>query len=488
MPTPLGIRRHGRPGVVLRSRLRDLTSFMRSNPALQRMGKWLDNLQTDLRGAATERLHEAGTLANRVARQLLGPAHCGPRAVVNATGMLVLERAGLPLADAAIDEMSLVARDYRSFARNPAAACPTGLRSVEALVCELTGAEAALVFANPAGAMTAVLSALARGREAIVSRAHVERLQGDFLLPDAARLAQAQLREVGATHRTSAADYSAACSAATGAILHCQPGEYALAGAVDLAPLDELVELAAGRRIPLVASLPSAGLVALPYPGVTRLPLVGESIVAGADLVLFRGDTCLGGPASAIIAGRRELVEQIAADPLAPIFAADPFTLAGLAATLRLCAAPQQAVRLDSAGATVGRVERQPETSGRAAGSAAAAIVAGGPGRGDARRGLAERSPAARRAAARLVLADHAPRHERPAPGRRPGRSFARRLAQLADSADGDHLLLNLRSVLARQDEQIVAAFQALGPRAADAAATDPATASASTDVLDSAE
>ena len=100
---------------------------MRTNPALQRMGKWLETLQADLRGAATERLHEAGTLASRVARQLLGPAQSGPRAIVNATGILTLSLAELPLADAALDEMALVARDYRTFDHAPSGAALMGL-------------------------------------------------------------------------------------------------------------------------------------------------------------------------------------------------------------------------------------------------------------------------------------------------------------------------------------------------------------------------
>ena len=100
--------------IVLRSRLRDLTSRMRTNPALQRMGKWLETLQADLPGAATERLHEAGTLASRVARQLLGPAQSGPRAIVNATGILTLAAPNCPWPTR-LDEMALVARDYRTF-------------------------------------------------------------------------------------------------------------------------------------------------------------------------------------------------------------------------------------------------------------------------------------------------------------------------------------------------------------------------------------
>ncbi len=504
MAAPHGFRREGHPSIVLRSRLRDLTSRMRTNPALQRMGKWLETLQADLRGAATERLHEAGTLASRVARQLLGPAQSGPRAIVNATGILTLNRAELPLADAALDEMALVARDYRTFdhapsgagAHGPAgagahgladghAAAGSALHSVEALVSELTGAEAALVFANPAVAMVAVLSALGRGGEALVSRAHIERLAGDFLLPDAARLAQIRLCEIGATHRTLAADYRAACGADTALILHSQPAEFALTGSVAQTGLDELVALAAGRQIPLVASLPSASLLPLSFTGASRLPLVGQAIVAGADLVLFRGDTCLGGPRVAIVAGRRALIERIAADPLAPIFAADSLSLTALAATLRLCASPQTAVRsiplVQLLAASSDNLKHRAERlAPQIRHSALVTRVEVLPGEGwlSEARLPDERLPSwclrieARGTSAARLAGD-----------------LAERTPALWAQADDNYLTLNLRSVLPRQDEQIVTAFAGTGPRAAESSADAAAASSASTtDVLSSAE
>jgi L-seryl-tRNA(Ser) seleniumtransferase len=296
-----GIQRASRSTLVLGSRLRDLTSRVRTNPAVQRVGKWFDGLQADLRGAAKERIHEAGTLAGRVARQLLAPAQSGPRSIVNATGILHLAGAELPLADAAIDELSLVARDYRAFATRPGGSQglsigDAALRSVESLVAELTGAQAALVFANPATAMLAVLTALAQGREVLAARSQIERLHGDFSLPAAAQAAGARLREIGTTHRSTCDEFKSALSADSGVILHSQPSEYRIAGSVAEPQLDELVQLAAEHKVPLVASLPAASLIPLHFAGAGQLPIVGQSIIAGADLVIFRGDTYVGGP------------------------------------------------------------------------------------------------------------------------------------------------------------------------------------------------
>ena len=291
---------------------------------------------------------------------------------------------------------------------------------------------------------------------------HIERLAGDFLLPDAARLAQIRLCEIGATHRTLAADYRAACGADTALILHSQPAEFAMTGSVAQAGLDELVALAAGRQIPLVASLPSASLLPLSFTGASRLPLVGQSIVAGADLVLFRGDTCLGGPRVAIVAGRRALIERIAADPLAPIFAADSLSLTALAATLRLCASPQTAVRsiplVQLLAASSDNLKHRAERlAPQIRHSALVTRVEVLPGEGwlSEARLPDERLPSwclrieARGTSAARLAGD-----------------LAERTPALWAQADDNYLTLNLRSVLPRQDEQIVTAFAGTGPRA----------------------
>jgi L-seryl-tRNA(Ser) seleniumtransferase len=484
-----GFQRASRSTIVLRSRLRDLTSRVRTNPAMQRVGKWFDGLQADLRGAAKERIHEAGTLAGRVARQLLAPTQSGTRAIVNATGILNLTGAELPLADAAIDELTLVARDYRAFAGRPCGSSAdaigdAALRSVETLVAELTGAEAALVFANPAAAMVAILSALAEGREVLAARSQIERLHGDFSLPAAVDLARARLREIGTTHRATREDFRAATSADSAVILHSQPAEYRIAGSVAEAALDELVQLASQRQIPLVASLPSATLIPLPFAGAGRLPIVGQSIIAGADLVIFHGDTCVGGPACAIVAGRRDLIGRIAEMPLAAILSADSCTLAALAATLRLHTTPELAMR------SIPLVQLLAASS-------------------DNLKHRAERLAPQIRHSSLVARVDVMPCEAWLSEARIPderlsswclrveprGTSAARLADDMADrmpgvwmSTEDNYLLINLRSVLARQDEQIASAFQRAGVRTADTPASGEAAIATTTDILSSAE
>jgi L-seryl-tRNA(Ser) seleniumtransferase len=490
-----------RSTLVLRARLRDLTARMRTNPSVQRVGHWLDKLQTDLRDSAGERLHEATTLASRVARQLLTPTPSGPRAVANATGILTLAGAELPLADLALQELERVARDYRTSgthaggthaggadgAHSDAAQGSAALRSVEALICELTGAEAALVFSNQAAATMAVLAALARNREVLVARSHVERLHGEFGLPAAADAAHCRLCEVGLTHRALADDYRRAISPQSALMLHSQPAEYRMAGAVALASLDELVELAADKQIPLVANLPAASLIPLGFAGATHLPVVGQSIVAGADLVIFRGDACLGGPQSAIVAGRRDLVERIAAEPLSTILGADLLTLAALGATLRLYRTPDMALRsiplLQLLSASSENLKHRAERMAPQIRHSTAVA------RADVMPGQAWLS-AARLADERLSSWCLRVESRGTSVGRLAS-ELAERLPAVLTQAEEPYLWINLRSVLPRQDEQIVAAFHALGMRPAEApspASSAPSAAAPPTDVLESAE
>ncbi len=293
------------------------------------------------------------------------------------------------------------------------------------------------------------------------------------------------LREIGTTHRATCDDYRSALSADSALILHSQPAEYRIAGSTAQPALDELVELAAQRQIPLVASLPAASLLPLNFAGASHLPIVGQSIIAGADLVIFRGDTCLGGPASAIVAGRRDLVERIAAQPLSAVLAADSFTLSALAATLRLHTTPQAAMRsiplVQLLAASSDNLKHRAERSApQIRHSSLVTRVEVLPGEG----WLSEaRLPDERLSSWCLRIEAR-------------GTSAARLAGDLADrlpavwALSEDHYLsLNLRSVLPRQDEQIVAAFQGLGPRSSETAggSSEP-TAASTTDVLSSAE
>jgi L-seryl-tRNA(Ser) seleniumtransferase len=180
-----------------------------------------------------------------------------------------------------------------------------------------------------------ILTALAQGREVIVSRGELVEIGGGFRVPDILRQSGAQLREVGTTNRTRAADYAAAIGARTAMLLRVHPSNFTISGFTARPTLGELHEIAARHELPLVEDLGS-GL--LEESGIPQLdePTVQASLRAGADLVAFSGDKLLGGPQAGIVVGRAALVDVLRRHPLMRALRVDKMTYAALEATLVL--------------------------------------------------------------------------------------------------------------------------------------------------------
>jgi L-seryl-tRNA(Ser) seleniumtransferase len=204
------------------------------------------------------------------------------------------------------------------------------------LLCELTGAEDALVVNNNAAATFLPVAAVAAGREVILSRGQLVEIGGQFRLPDVIRTAGAQLVEVGTTNRTRIGDYEAAITERTAMLLRVHPSNYKIIGFSEEASLDELVALGRKRGVPVYDDIGSGALVDFSPYGLTDEPTVLGSIRAGADVVWFSGDKLLGGPQAGILIGRKEHLAPMKKHPLLRALRPDKLTLAALEATLRL--------------------------------------------------------------------------------------------------------------------------------------------------------
>ncbi|MBE9503938.1 MAG: L-seryl-tRNA(Sec) selenium transferase [Proteobacteria bacterium] len=207
---------------------------------------------------------------------------------------------------------------------------------LEALICRLTGAEAATVVNNNAAAVLIVLNTVAKRKEVIVSRGELVEIGGAFRVPDIIKTSGCKLVEVGTTNRTRAEDYERALSEKTGVLLKVHASNYKIIGFTENTDLKELVALGRKNAIPVIEDLGSGALIDLSVYGLPKEPVVKEQIGKGVDVVTFSGDKLLGGPQAGIIAGKRALINKINKNPLKRALRVDKITIAALEALFRL--------------------------------------------------------------------------------------------------------------------------------------------------------
>ncbi|HEY84281.1 MAG TPA: L-seryl-tRNA(Sec) selenium transferase [Chloroflexi bacterium] len=256
--------------------------------------------------------------------------------VINATGVVVHTNLGRALlsqrARRAMDE---AAQAYSNLEYDlDRGARGSRYHHAEALLCRLTGAEAAVVVNNNAAALVLSLTVLAQGREVLISRGQLIEIGGGFRIPDIMRQSGATLVEVGATNRTYIRDYEENFHAETGLILRVHRSNFRITGFTAEPNLADLVDLGARRGVPVMDDLGSGTLLDTAQYGLTREPTLQESVAAGVSLVTASGDKLLGGPQAGIILGKADIIERLKKHPLIRAFRVDKTTLAGLQATL----------------------------------------------------------------------------------------------------------------------------------------------------------
>ncbi|MCP4537036.1 MAG: L-seryl-tRNA(Sec) selenium transferase [Chloroflexi bacterium] len=260
------------------------------------------------------------------------------RPVINATGVIIHTNLGrAPLSAAARAAMAMVSSSYSTLEYDLQSG-KRGHRTIHAeqLLCQLTGAEAALVVNNNAGAVFLALTGLARDQSAIISRGQLVEIGGGFRIPDVMAQSGTRLIEVGTTNRTHLRDYEAALEAHedVALILRAHHSNFHIIGFTTEPEIAELVALSAAHDLPVVDDLGSGTLIDTAQFGMTHEPTIQESVEAGAAVVCFSGDKLLGGPQAGIIVGQSKYVDPLKRHPLARALRADKLCLAGLQATL----------------------------------------------------------------------------------------------------------------------------------------------------------
>ncbi len=258
------------------------------------------------------------------------------RAVVNATGVLVHTNLGrAPLSAAAVDAVRIAAGntdvelDLSTGRRGR-----RGAAALAALAAAVPEADAVHVVNNNAAALVLVATALAVGREIVVSRGELVEIGDGFRIPELLAATGARLREVGTTNRVHVDDYAAAICPDTAMVLKVHPSNFVVSGFTSQVGVAEL----AGLGVPVVADVGSGLLQA--HPLLPEEPDAGTALRAGAALVTASGDKLLGGPQCGLLLGDRDLVERLRRNPIARALRVDKLTLAALEATLRGTATP----------------------------------------------------------------------------------------------------------------------------------------------------
>jgi len=258
------------------------------------------------------------------------------RPVINATGVLLHTNLGrAPLSKEATAAMDTVAKGYCNLEYD----LDSGMRGsrhthIEQILCQLSGAEAALVVNNNASAVLLGLTALAKKEEVIVSRSQAVEIGGGFRIPDVMRQSGAKLIEVGTTNCTYAADYEQAINPRTAALMRVHASNFRLMGFTHEVTFEELVTIGRRNNLPVLDDLGSGCFLDTTAFGLDPEPMVQQSVAAGAGLTFFSGDKLVGGPQAGIIVGKKQLVDKLKKHPLARAVRIDKIRLAGLVATL----------------------------------------------------------------------------------------------------------------------------------------------------------
>jgi L-seryl-tRNA(Ser) seleniumtransferase len=306
----------------------------------------LERQRDELLAGKREKADDPKTMEWEILKEIERLQRKSLRPVINATGVIVHTNLGrAPLPEEALDALREVAKGYSNLEYDLEKG-GRGLRyrHLEGLLCELTGAEAALVVNNNAAAVLLALRVLARGREVIVSRGELVEIGGSFRVPDILSESGATLVEVGTTNRTRLSDYEKAIGPSTGLLLKVHPSNYRIQGFTQEVPLEELVSLGRRSGLAVMQDLGSGCMMDHRILGLSPgEPSVREVVASGLDLVTFSGDKLLGGPQAGILLGRKPVMQAVQTHPLIRALRMDKLTLAALESTLLLYREPQTA-------------------------------------------------------------------------------------------------------------------------------------------------
>jgi L-seryl-tRNA(Ser) seleniumtransferase len=294
---------------------------------------------TDQKLSETEVAAACNDLPEMILARLETAASSAYPAVINATGVLIHTNLGrAPLGMAHPPQLaSYLALEYDiTCGRRGQRLAPLRQR-----LAQLFEAESAVMVNNNAAALLLQLKAHAEQQEVIVSRGELIEIGGSFRLPEVMAASGARLREVGCTNRTHLADYERAIGEQTAAIMIAHRSNFTISGFTTTPETQAIADLAHKHDLPLLVDQGSGNLYDLRRWGLPHEATVKELLTAGADLVCFSGDKLLGGPQAGIVVGSQEWVEPLARHPMYRALRSDKTTLVWMDQVLQAHASGQ---------------------------------------------------------------------------------------------------------------------------------------------------
>ena len=267
--------------------------------------------------------------------------------LINATGIVLHTNLGrAPLGRDALAAAAEVCAGYCNLEYDLATGGRGSRHSlVEGLICELTGAQAAMVVNNNAAAMVLILGALAKGKKVAISRGEMVEIGGSLRLPDIIEQSGATLVEVGSTNKTRLSDYADAVEGkGAQVLLKVHTSNYEIVGFAESVAVPELAAYGRSKGLPVLYDVGSCFLLPPEIIGFKAGETTADGIACSADVICFSGDKLAGSVQSGIIAGRQDYIADMKKHPLARAFRTDKLTLAVLEATLRLYRYPEEAI------------------------------------------------------------------------------------------------------------------------------------------------
>lgn len=335
--------------LLLTPQVSDLLSHHPKSLVMRAIHEILDEARAMIRDGEVcdEAFFALGSIGSQIEQRVVRLSKSSLRQVVNASGVIVHTNLGRSiLADRVLKKFKSLAGCYSNLEYDLEKGGRGSRHShVEAILRELTSAEAAMVVNNNAAAVLVSLETLAKGREVVISRGQLVEIGGSFRIPDVMRKSGATMIEVGTTNKTHLRDYEEAIGPNTALLLKVHTSNFQVVGFTEGVRTEALVFLGKKYGLPVIEDLGSGCFVDFAKYGLPTEPTVQQVLKEGVDLVTFSGDKLLGGPQGGIILGRKDLVDHIRRNQLSRALRIDKLTLLALEETLKIYRDEEAAMR-----------------------------------------------------------------------------------------------------------------------------------------------